>query len=122
MLRQRDFFSGGPVHLDGSKDLEWYGADGHPMTMDRWGDARVRTLQMLLDGAHHGHQSLLVVFHGDAHEGTVTLPRPPGLTAYELLWDSAWDRPPAQAAWVSPDEPAVLLPASMRIYRAVDPT
>ena len=90
--------------------------------MVRWGDARVRALQMLLDGAHHGHQSLLVVFHGDAHEGTVTLPRPPGLTAYELLWDSAWDRPPAQAAWVSPDEPAVLLPASMRIYRAVDPT
>ena len=122
VLRQRVFFSGGPVHLDGSKDLEWFGADGLPMTMDRWADDRVRTLQMLLDGAWHGHASLLVVFHGSAHEGAVTLPRPPGLTAYQLLWDSAWDRPLEEPVTVSLDEPAVLLPASMRIYRAVDPT
>jgi len=92
------------------------------MTMDRWGDDRLRTLQMLLNGAQEQHDSLLVVFHGDAHEGSVTLPRPPGLTAYELVWDSAWDRPLESPVAVPLDEPAVLLPASMRIYRAVDPT
>ena len=122
VLRQRVHFSGGPVHLDGSKDLEWFGADGHPMTLDRWADDRARTLAMLLNGAAHGHASLLVVFHGDAHEAAVTLPTPPGLAAYELLWDSAWDRPPERPVPAAADEPAIMLPASMRIYRAIDPT
>ena len=36
-------FSGTQVHLDGSKDLEWYDGDGRPMTMERWADERIRT-------------------------------------------------------------------------------
>lgn len=50
------------------------------------------------------------------------LPRPPGATAYELLWDSAWDRPPDAPIAVPNDQPVRMLPASMRIYRVVDPT
>ncbi|HRW17891.1 MAG TPA: glycogen debranching protein GlgX [Dermatophilaceae bacterium] len=122
VLRQRRFFSGGQVHLDGSKDLEWFDAAGSPMTMSQWADDRQRTLQMYLNGGTEGHTSLLVVLHGGAHDVEVQLPQPPGLTGYELLWDSAWDRPPEVATAVDLDEPAVLLPASMRIYRAIDPT
>ncbi len=122
VLRQRMHFSGTQVHLDGSKDLEWYDADGRPMTMERWADERIRTLQMLLNGAWQGNESLLVIFHGGAHEATVTLPKPPGLTAYQLLWDSGWDRPPATPAQPSTSAQVALLPASMRVYRTIDPS
>jgi glycogen operon protein len=122
VLRQRTYFSGGTVHVDGSKDLEWYDPDGRPMTMARWADHELRTLAALFNGAWHGHPSLLVVLHGGAQEAEVTLPRAPGLTGYELMWDSAWDRPPARPANVSLDAPTLMLPASMRVYRAVDPT
>ncbi len=116
VLRQRVFFSGGPVHLDGSRDLEWFDAEGRPMTLERWSDEHARTLQMYLNGAWHGHESLLVVLHGGAQEQEVTLARPPGLTAYTMLWDSAWDRPPAAPAEVDGRGPATLLPASMCVY------
>ena len=35
VLRQRAFFSGRQVHADGSTDLAWFAADGHPMG-ERW--------------------------------------------------------------------------------------
>ena len=122
VLRQRMFWSGGEVHIDGSKDLDWFDDRGSPMTQDRWGDERLRTLQMLLNGAWEGQASLLVVLHGGQHEADVTLPRPPGATAYELLWDSAWDRPPDAPIPMPYDQAVRMLPASMRVYRVVDPT
>ena len=118
VLRQRTFFKGSPVHLDGSKDLEWYAADGTPMTMHRWGDGRRRTLQMYLNGAWQGLDSLLIVLHGGIHDVSVTLPRPPGHTAYELLWDSSWERPGPAIPVVALDEPQAVQPASLRVYRA----
>jgi isoamylase len=120
VLRQRAFFSGSPVNLDGSKDLEWYAVDGTPMTMQRWGDRAGRTLQMYLNGAWQGHDSVLVVLHGGMHDVTVTLPRPPGITAYELLWDSTWERPPRGRTPVRLVKPQPMAPASLRIYRALD--
>jgi isoamylase len=119
VLRRRMHFSGGPVHLDGSKDLEWFDATGRPMTVERWTDERGHVLQMFLNGAVSGDSSLLLVFHGGAHEDPVTLGRGPGVTAYRLLWDSAWDRPPAQPPTVDLDEPTTLLPSSLRVYEAV---
>jgi glycogen operon protein len=118
VLRQKAFFKGSPVHIDGSKDLEWYAADGTPMTMHQWGDPSRRTLQMYLNGAWQGHDSLLVVVHGGISDVEVALPSPPGHTAYELLWDSAWERPRRRAVHVDVTQPQRLLPASMRIYRA----
>ena len=63
------------------------------MNSGGWEDPRTRTLQMLLNGAWIGHRSLLIVMHGAAEEGKVRLPEVPGIAAYELLWDSAHDRP-----------------------------
>ena len=48
---------------------------------------------MYLDGAELGERSVLVLVHGGANPAQVTLPTPPGLSAYELLWDSVWERP-----------------------------
>ena len=74
---------------------------------------------MYLDGAELGERSVLVLVHGGANPTHVTLPVPPGLTAYELLWDSAWKRPqPAEV--VDPSTgPVEVAAASMRVYRAV---
>ena len=119
MLRQRTFFTGRPVHADGSTDLAWYDADGEPMVNGRWEDPGTRTVQMFLDGAWLEQRSLLLLLHGDAHDTEVTLPAPPGLTAYELLWDSALEVP-AEVGPAVPPGPVEVTGASFRVYRALD--
>jgi len=121
-LRQRMFFSGNQVREDGSTDLGWFDAAGRPMTAQAWADPASRTVSMLLDGADLGEDSMLVLCHGGAHMLQVTLPTPAGLTAYELLWDSVWERPqaPQPAALAGRSFPVTA--ASMRIYRVVAST
>ncbi len=121
VLRQRTFFSGLPVADDGSEDLAWYSADGRPLSADTWGDPATRTLSMYLDGAWLGERSLLVVLHGGPTDVQVTLPRPPGLTAYALVWDSAWERPQGPSP-IDLAEPTTMTAASLRVYSATDPT
>jgi glycogen operon protein len=121
VLRQRTFFTGDAVHEDGSTDLSWFDADGEPMENGRWEDPATRTLLMFLNGAWLGHHSLLVVMHGEAVEAKVTLPSVPGLTAYELLWDSA-DEVPGPPSPPQPPGPVEVAAASLRIYRALDET
>ena len=120
-LRQRTFFTGREVHEDGSTDLAWFDAEGEPMDSGSWEDGSTRTLQMLLNGAWIGHRSLLVVMHGGAEEGKVRLPEVPGLSAYELVWDSAQERPSAPSGPVHPGVVPVTA-ASMQVYRAADLT
>ena len=49
------------------------------------------------------------------------LPAVPGLTAYQLLWDSALERPGSAAAPVKPG-PVPVGAASLQVYRAADAT
>jgi glycogen operon protein len=121
VLRQRSFFTGREVHEDGSTDLAWFDADGELMENGRWEDPATRTLLMFLNGAWLGHRSLLLVMHGDVADGKVTLPSLPGLTAYELLWDSAGEVPANPSRPVHPG-PVEVTGASLRIYRALDET
>src|SRR6476620_3431486 len=84
-------------------------------------DPATRTLQMLLNGAWVGHESVLLVLHGGAEDAKVRLPAVPGLTAYQLLWDSAQERPGSAAAPVKPG-PVPVGAASLQVYRAADAT
>ena len=120
-LRQRTFFTGREVHEDGSTDLAWFDIEGEPMENGRWEDPSTRTLQMLLNGAWVGHASVLVVLHGSPDVGKVTLPAVPGLTAYQLLWDSTDERPgpPGDS---TPPGPVEVGPTCIRVYRASDAT
>ncbi|GAA2739150.1 glycogen debranching protein GlgX [Pedococcus aerophilus] len=122
VLRQRTFFTGRAVHADGSTDLSWFGADGDPMVNGRWEDPSTRTLLMYLNGAWLEHHSLLLVLRGDAEDGKVTLPTVPGLTGYELLWDSADERPADGPAPVVDPGVVAVRGASLQVYRAVDQT
>jgi isoamylase len=83
---------------------------------------------MLLDGAHVGGQSLLIIFHGGAADTEVTLPARGDGAAYRLVWDSVWERPPAPGrgqATLSPsvapaeEGPVTLTAASVRVYSLV---
>ena len=124
-LRQRRFFTGNPMADDGSTDIAWYDETGAVMG-EQWGDGDRRTLQMYLSGSHLGHESLLVVLGGAGEDGLVTLPAPPGVRGYHLLWDSAWERPAdegGQPPVVGIDEREVeVSAASIRVYRADDAT
>jgi isoamylase len=103
VLRQDRFFAGRPVHVDGTKDLAWFGPDGSEMDHERWHDPFLRTLQMYLhavvpDGeGHHVDESLLVVVQGAARPVAVQLPGLPWASRYRLLWDSAFEVPPGSA-------------------------
>ncbi len=119
VLRQRSFFTGTPVGDDGSKDLEWYAADGTAMTLHHWGQRRQRTLQMYRNGAWLGHDSVLVVLNGSPREVLVTLPHLAHVTAYELLWDSVQERPAPSASPVEGRAPQQMAPASLRVYRGL---
>ena len=66
-------------------------------------------------------RAVLVVMHGGAEDAKVTLPTVPGLTAYELLWDSAFERPQPTGAPTEPSKVSVTA-ASLQVYRAADPT
>ncbi len=120
-LRQRTFFTGREVHEDGSTDLAWFDAEGEPMRGPAWEDRSTRTLQMLLNGAWIGHRSILIVVHGGAEDAKVRLPMVPGLTAYELLWDSALERPVPAGAPMQPG-PVPVAAASLQLYGIADPT
>ena len=119
VLRQRTFPTGRPVGEDGSTDIAWYDASGRPMTNAVWTDPSVRTLAMYLDGADLGERSALVLVHGGAAPAAVTLPEPPGGTAYERLWDSAWERPQRTEVVDPAAGPVDVTAASMQVYRAV---
>jgi isoamylase len=117
VLHQRAFFAGHPRRSDGTTDLVWYAADGRRMDPGRWNDTEVRTIQMHLDGGHVGSRSLLTVLHG-GDETAVTLPAPPGVTSYELLWDSRITSPNANGdnEIRPPGAQVVLTGPSIRLY------
>jgi isoamylase len=128
VLGQRSFFPGRPAHPDGVVDIAWFAADGLPMRYRTWDDPQTRTLAMMLDGTHVGGDSLLIIFHGGAQDAEVTLPARGDGATYHLVWDSAWERPPAsgdsEATGDSrhtgaPGEPVTMTAASVRVYRLV---
>ena len=88
----------------------------------RWDGPTVDVLQALYDGAYLGQRSLLIAFNGSAWAAEVTLPAAPGATAYELLWDSSDPRPQPASEAVEPGQEVRMGPASMRVWRVVDPT
>ncbi len=114
VLRQRTWALGRQVHEDGSVDLAWYAGDG--VLMDGlWADPSAMTLQMVLNGRWLGERSAVLVLHGGVEDTTVTLPAFPRVTAYQLMWDSAWERPQPPGD-PQPPGPVPMAGSSMRLY------
>jgi isoamylase len=124
VLRQRTFFTGHAVHDNGSVDVAWYGGHGRAMTQAEWDSGATHTLSVLLDGAWIGTHGVLLVLHGAAEDGPVTLPEAPERRGYSLLWDSAWEtprRPAAEDGHTLPGGTVTMSGPSLRIYRVADP-
>jgi len=125
VLGQPSFFTECRPCQEPVTDPQWFAADGKPMRNHTWDDPHTRTLTMLLDGAHVGAQSLLIIFHGGARDAQVTLPSRSDGAAYRLVWDSAWELPLASGGGQTPlgpspdpgdDGPVTLTAASIRVY------
>ena len=119
-LRQRVWSLGLQVHDDGTRDMEWYARDGRLMAQ-RWDHPGERVVQLYVAGAWLDADSALVVVNGGRHETEVTLPSAPGVTAYRLRWDSAWERPQPDAGEQAPG-PVTVAATSLRVYSASDAT
>ncbi|WP_098484589.1 glycogen debranching protein GlgX [Georgenia soli] len=126
VLRPSRFAAGRPRTADDVlPDLSWFDGNGEAMEPDGWHDPHQRVLQMLRSGQPVGDADALVVLNGSLDQQLVTLPEGRGRD-YELVWDSAWERPEGvqQAETepldllASPGEAVDLESLSMRIYLA----
>ncbi|WP_460460652.1 glycogen debranching protein GlgX [Angustibacter peucedani] len=116
-LRQRQFFGSRAPHADGTRDLAWFAADGTPMDDHRWHDPHTRVLQAFLHGEPAGGRSLLLVLNGAAHDVEVALPAGAWASSYDLLWDSADERPGGPTSGHAGPVPVGAL--SVHLYAAV---
>jgi isoamylase len=118
VLRPRSWALGRPVDEHGTLDLEWYGSDGHPMG-DRWSDPGRRVVQMRLAPGLEDGRGVLVVVNGGNGPAEVALPDGAAAGGYELLWDSAWTRPPSDdgpLATLLPHDCVEVPATSVRVY------
>jgi glycogen operon protein len=117
-LRPSRFFTG-DRRQDGMKDLSWFGPDGTEMTWQSWEDPHRRVLQVLLAGHLPDDEPVLLILSGAATETECELPKAYSVTGYELLWDSANERPSDPGPPVDPGMTTTLTAASIRLYRAL---
>jgi pullulanase/glycogen debranching enzyme len=90
------------------KDLAWFRGDGRELADDDWRDAAQATLAMYLDGQgirmrgprgeRVADDSLLLVLHTGDEDAEVVLPGAPWARAYDVLLDTADERPAAGAS------------------------
>jgi isoamylase len=127
-VRASGFFTGemGPQNI---RDLTWFADDGAEMTWQHWSDGDRRVLQVLFadpvllipvtaSTPATRTTSLLMLIAAGQVRSTV-LPQAGPISSYELLWDSAKERPPSRRQRSLPAG-AQITPAanSVRLYHA----
>lgn len=74
--------------------LRWYNQAGEIMSEENWHDQECRTISRYSERALDSEKNaLLLIIHGSEASIEVTLPKPDGVTGYELLWNSAHESP-----------------------------
>jgi glycogen operon protein len=81
--------------------MDWYNADGQPMTMDDWDSPAERTLQYLAASTpeFEAFNRILLIVHGLEADVEVVLPAHVGVESYTLLWDSSVQVFPGEVAY-----------------------
>lgn len=99
----------------GRPTLMWFDEAGEPMTIDVWHDPHRRVLQKYRVSRDVEDRHVLVVLNGAANEVDVMVPSVD--QRFELMWDSAWERPDAgERLVVDSGHITTLAPLTMRIY------
>ncbi|WP_420111597.1 glycogen debranching protein GlgX [Pseudactinotalea sp.] len=75
----------------GRPTLMWFEESGEAMSLDVWHDPHRRVLQKYRVSPDPTDRDVLVVINGAPNEVTVTVPSVD--QRFELVWDSAWERP-----------------------------
>ncbi len=119
VFRQGSFFASHPRPGDDRVDVAWFGRYGEPMTSQSWEDPRCRVLQMLLLGDNITGASFLLVFQGKHTPEDVTMPPLAEGRAYDLVWDSGWDRAAGDGGLIDPGHVARVDAATMQVYQVV---
>src|SRR5690606_37572056 len=133
-LRASRFYRGRPRRSDGLEDLLWLDPEGAPNDHDGWHKHGVPLFQMLrrtwpsdvrrdagADAPPRDARTAPLVVNGSRAEREFALGGTGAGLAWELVWDSAWERQDVEAARgpFGPGEGAVLGPLSMRLLLSV---
>jgi glycogen operon protein len=95
-LRSEAFLGGHELPgQDGVRDLAWFGADGIEMSEPQWQERSRQTLGRYVDGrdAPQRPGSLLLWLHAGGSDTTVTLPGRAWGHSWDVLLDTALERP-----------------------------
>jgi glycogen operon protein len=101
--------------------VKWYNAFGEIMTDENWHDSECRTVQRYSENfAENGERSaVLLVIHGAERVQEVKLPAIDGVSALELLWNSAFDVPAEEIEKWTPGAKTLLSGTSMQFFRCL---
>ncbi|AWB86712.1 glycogen debranching protein GlgX [Mycetocola zhujimingii] len=119
-LRPTRFGRSGEV-IPSANQMDWYDASGNTMSGHDWESARNRTLQYVASSTpeFEDFNRILLIIHGVEDGITVTLPRHPGVSRYELLWRSNDETPVMDAVGSAPGDRIEIAPTSMQLFLAV---
>ncbi len=98
VLRRKRFFLGQPIHGEGLADIEWFTLEGNAMEHEHWGEAKARSVGVLLNGDalpdrdERGErvrdETFYVLFHSDPADGDATIPGERG-ARWRIVLDTA---------------------------------
>jgi len=99
----------------GRPTLMWFDETGEPMHLDVWYDPHRRVLVKYRVSPALEDRNLLVVVNGAGNDVEVTVPTLD--EQFELVWDSAWERPaPGEPAVLDGGDTTTVAATSMRVY------
>jgi len=114
-----------PVHYrfltsSGRPTLAWFDEHGEEMSHEVWHDPHYRVLQLTRETGNSDDRRMLVVINGALNSVAVTAPTG-AAPAYELVWDSTWQRPqigtlPPELGQLESGGDLLMPGMSMRIY------
>ncbi|MBR5950468.1 MAG: glycogen debranching protein GlgX, partial [Actinomycetaceae bacterium] len=115
VFRPEAFYTNAVLDGDEIAELAWFDAFGELMPDYCWFDPNYPVLQMLRSGFEYGEPDVLIVFNRSSEAQAVTLPHGRG-TNFELVWDSAWERPRGVCELYAPAARTRLDAHSMRLF------
>ena len=111
-------------HTPNASHMDWFDASGELMDDADWNSPENRTLQYLVASTPDTEEfnRVLLIVHGVESDTQVSLPEAPGVTSYQLLWDSTTEVPIQEdPAELAPGSRRLVGGASMQLYRANGP-
>lgn len=119
-LRPSRFAGSGPAHPETSRQ-DWFDAAGGLRAAEDWNSPEIRTLQCLATSRTDAEElnRILLIVHGVEDDVEASLPIAPGVTSYQLLWDSATETPIVEdGVKLAPGAKRLVSAASLQLYRA----